>query len=197
MMVKPAQTQTPATPDSAVDILVVDDKRDTREAVIAFLELEGFETRHAEDGLQALGKVMEHMPDLILLDANMPDMDGFEMLETLRQDPATARIPVIMVTALNDASDVARAFHLGVTDYLIKPVQMEILINRVQTYLRIRDLERQVRALEDQARRVAAHANVLAQYVQVGAPEPVRRAVEEMRGLSEPFGAPKVEETAV
>jgi CheY-like chemotaxis protein len=78
-----------------VDILVVDDKRDTREALLAFLELEGFATRFAEDGLQALGKVMEHVPDLICLDANMPDMDGFEMLETLRSDPATRNIPVI------------------------------------------------------------------------------------------------------
>lgn len=165
------------------EILVVDDKADTREALVAFLQLEGYTTRTAEDGLQALGKIMEHVPDLVLLDVNMPDMDGFEMLETIRRDPATTKIPVIMVTARNEAFEVARAFHLGATDYLVKPVQMEVLINRVQLQMRLGELEAQAREQNKKLHRFAETAKPILEHVQSNGPEPLREAAAELSTL--------------
>ncbi len=74
-------------------------------------------------------------PDLILLDVNMPGMDGYEVCQRLKADPRTVNIPVIFVTGMNDIDDEVKGFRMGAVDYLIKPIRAEIVHARVQTYL--------------------------------------------------------------
>jgi DNA-binding response OmpR family regulator len=106
------------------------------------VQKEGYDTVGAGSGPEALELVAEDPPDLVLLDVVMPDMDGFEVCEALRSDPATEQIPVIMVTALEtDSEDKARGLRSGANDYLTKPVNREELLARIETQLRLRDLE--------------------------------------------------------
>jgi len=169
------------TPEAT--ILVCDDKNDTREAIISYLDFEGFEVRRAENGEQALEMIKESQPDLVLLDGMMPGMDGLDVLKTIRTSAETSYLPVIMVTARGDTSDVARALKSGATDYLVKPVQLELLVSRVRTALRLADLEADRRALQERLKRLNILTDLTLQVVGVEGSEPVRRAAEEMRAL--------------
>jgi DNA-binding response OmpR family regulator len=102
-------------------ILVVDDHAEIREALSAILEEEGHEIIHAENGLVALDKANKEMPDVILLDIAMPQMDGLETLRRLKSDARTEPIAVIMVTAQGDRHAMVRAVQLGTRDYITKP----------------------------------------------------------------------------
>jgi DNA-binding response OmpR family regulator len=85
---------------------------------------------------------MKDPPDLILLDINMPDMDGFQVCERLKSIPGLSDIPVIFISALNETEDKARAFRSGAVDYISKPFQFEEVDARVKTHLRLHDLQR-------------------------------------------------------
>jgi DNA-binding response OmpR family regulator len=102
-------------------ILVVDDHAEIREALGAILEEEGHQIIHAENGLVALDKANKEMPDVILLDIAMPQMDGLETLRRLKGDAKTEPIAVIMVTAQGDRHAMVRAVQLGTRDYITKP----------------------------------------------------------------------------
>ena len=132
----------PLTEFSEATILVIDDKDDTRESIVAYLGYEGFRVQEALNGTQALEALNGPPPDLVLLDGMMPDMDGLDVLQTIRETPRLAHLPVIMVTARGETSDVVRGYNIGANDYLIKPVQLEVLVKRVQTHLRLQALER-------------------------------------------------------
>jgi DNA-binding response OmpR family regulator len=134
---------------SGANILVIDDKDDTREAIVAYLEYEGFHVEKALNGTQALEILKGPPPDLVLLDGSMPDIDGLDVLRTIRETPRLAHLPVIMVTARGEASDVVQGFHIGANDYLIKPVQLEVLVKRVETQLRVHELERLTATLSE------------------------------------------------
>lgn len=101
-------------------ILLVEDDRALAAVYISRLQLEGFDVKHVVNGEDALSAAVEYKPDLILLDAMMPKITGFDVLDILRNTPATANIRVIMLTALSQAKDKELAQNLGVDDYLVK-----------------------------------------------------------------------------
>jgi CheY-like chemotaxis protein len=109
-------------------VLVVDDSEAIRELIVVNLELEGYDVRTAADGLLGLDVVATWRPDVITLDVVMPRLGGFETLERLRADPATADIPVVIVTGRAQAADRARGDALGVDAYLTKPFEPAELV---------------------------------------------------------------------
>jgi len=114
-------------------ILVVDDERNTRMLLETRVKREGYRTLTAEDGRQALEAMRAEPVDLVLLDINMPEVDGFEVLRRLAADPDRHHIPVIVVSGGGDQEDVARCIELGAVDYLPKPFNQAILKARLTT----------------------------------------------------------------
>ena len=126
-------------PDSTV--LIVDDLPQNIELLHAFLESLPVKLVTAADGLEALKKVEEHSPDLILLDIMMPHMSGFQVCKKLKGDPKTKDIQILMVTALNELGDIERATECGTDDFVSKPVNRLELLTRVKSLLRVRHLK--------------------------------------------------------
>jgi signal transduction histidine kinase/PleD family two-component response regulator len=123
-------------------ILVADDVMDNVTLLTRYLEYEGYDQIVARDGQEALNKVRDEQPDLILLDVNMPNKDGFTVLEEIRADPAVAHIPVIILTAARlDPSDVQSGLNLGADDYVTKPFDRHELMARIRTKLRVKEAE--------------------------------------------------------
>jgi two-component system cell cycle response regulator len=116
-------------------IMVVDDDPDTVSILARHLQREGFVAIEAISGAECLRLVQEHRIDVILLDLMMPEMDGFQVCRSLKQDPATAEIPVIMITARDDLDARAEGMRLGVSDFLAKPVFRRQLANRIRAQL--------------------------------------------------------------
>jgi len=121
-------------------ILVVDDVPDNVDILQMRLEAQGYEVVTATDGLEALEKIRELSPDLVLLDVMMPKLDGIETVKRLKADASLPFIPVILVTAKADASDVIGGLEAGGDDYLTKPVDHAALSARVRAMLRIKAL---------------------------------------------------------
>ncbi|MEN8112972.1 MAG: response regulator [Actinomycetota bacterium] len=117
-------------------ILVVDDDPDILEYVRMNLEREGFEAETASNGSDALAMASERPPSLVLLDVMMPGMDGLTTLRHLRNDPPTASVPVVMLTAKALAQDRVKGLDLGADDYITKPFAVEELVARVRTVIR-------------------------------------------------------------
>jgi signal transduction histidine kinase/FixJ family two-component response regulator len=123
-------------------VLIADDEQNAVKLLTRVLERDGYLVESARDGLSALEKARELLPDLILLDVQMPHLNGFEVTARLREDPATARIPVIFVTAAaREPSDVAHGLQLGADDYIRKPYDYHELIARASSKMRARQLE--------------------------------------------------------
>lgn len=116
-------------------IMVVDDDPDTVSILARHLQREGFVAIEAISGSECLRIVHEHRVDIILLDLMMPEMDGFQVCRALKQDPETAAIPVIMITARDDLDARAEGMRLGVSDFLAKPVFRRQLANRIRAQL--------------------------------------------------------------
>ena len=133
-------------------ILVVDDQLPNRELLRRVLQLEGYEISEATNGREALESVGAALPDLILLDALMPELDGFGVIRALKRDPATRLVPIVMVTTLETLADKLRAVDLGVDDFLNKPVNLTELTTRVRSLLALKrftdELEHAARVLE-------------------------------------------------
>ncbi len=122
--------------DTKKKILLVEDDVALANVYKSRLELEGFITREVNNGEDALQAAMEFKPDLILLDAMMPKISGFDVLDILRNTPETAQIRVIMLTALSQPKDKQRAEALGVNDYLVKSqVVIGDVVERVKYHL--------------------------------------------------------------
>ena len=118
----------------APQIMVVDDETGVRELVCDALRIAGFETLQANDGMSALTALRTAKPDLLIIDINMPLMDGFDLVERLRaQNDLT---PVLMLSARSDRADVTRGLSLGADDYVTKPFGLEELLLRVKAILR-------------------------------------------------------------
>ena len=117
-------------------ILVVDDEARIRRLERMNLELEGFEVIEAADGFQALDRVREDLPNLVVMDVAMPQMDGFETLHLLRE---ISSVPVIMVTVKAEVSDRIHGLDLGADDYLTKPFNPQELVSRIRAVLRRTD----------------------------------------------------------
>ena len=134
------QRKTEQEQEKTPTVLVVDDNQQNLELLQAYLEDMDCRTVPANDGPQALDIVAREPPDLILLDVMMPKMSGFEVCKRIKNDPKTADIPIIMVTALNEFGDIERAIDSGTDDFLSKPVNKLELITRVKTMLKLKHL---------------------------------------------------------
>ena len=118
----------------AEKILIVDDEAGVRELLGDALRIAGFETSVASDGMSALTSIREKKPDLLIVDINMPLMDGFELIERLRSTGDNT--PALMLSARADRADVTRGLTLGADDYVTKPFGLEELLLRVKAILR-------------------------------------------------------------
>jgi len=112
-------------------ILVVDDNETNRDILITRLEKHGYQLLQAADGEEALASVAQHNPDLILLDVEMPKLDGFEVCRRLKSDPAMSFIPIILVTARAASQDVVTGLDAGADEYLTKPIDHAQLLDAV------------------------------------------------------------------
>ncbi|MEJ6487233.1 response regulator [Nostoc punctiforme UO1] len=121
--------------ESSKKILVIEDDAVTRNIFLEVLEAQGFDTIDAEDGVAGIQKAQEHLPDLVICDIQMPDMDGYTVLARLRQDPHTAIIPFIFLTGSNTQTDVRKGMELGADDYLTKPSSIEDLLRAITVRL--------------------------------------------------------------
>jgi diguanylate cyclase (GGDEF)-like protein len=121
-------------------ILVVEDEEILRELLRDVLEQAGFNVVVSPDGKDGLEKIYSENPDLILLDCQMPKMDGYEVLQNLRKDPIMINKPVIMLTVKSSEADQLKGINLGVDDYVTKPFNQQILIAKIKTILERKEL---------------------------------------------------------
>jgi len=140
-------------------ILIADDNSANRELLEAYLADFDCEIETAVDGKDTLDKVASFKPDLLLLDVMMPKLSGFEVCRQLKDDPQTASVMVLMVTALNELGDIERGVNAGTDDFLSKPINKIALVKRVSTMLKFKsvsdELERlraYIREMEEQTR---------------------------------------------
>ena len=119
-------------------IVVAEDDEAVLDLVRTRLMLAGYDTHYARDGAEALKVIASCRPSAIILDVNMPEMDGFTVLKTLKKQSATMLIPVMMLTARNAPQDVERAISLGASDFLVKPFNDQALLMRVARLVRVR-----------------------------------------------------------
>ena len=126
------------------DILIVDDTPDNLRVLSAMLTNRGYEVRKALNGQRAIASVQSEPPDLILLDIKMPEMDGYEVCKQLKAKSNTSEVPIIFISALDDALDKVRAFAAGGVDYVTKPFQEAEVLARIEHQLRIQRLQHQL-----------------------------------------------------
>jgi len=124
-----------STVPSTPSILIVDDNPTNLELLSLLLAEEGYRVRVATNGMRALESAHASLPDLILLDVMMPDIDGYAVCEQLKADEKTEDIPIIFISALDDAFDKVKAFAAGGIDYIAKPFQPEEVLARVRVHL--------------------------------------------------------------
>ncbi len=150
------------------DILLVDDIPDNIRFLSSFLLEQGYQVRKAIHGQMALRAVDTLYPDLILLDVNLPDINGYEVCRQLKANPATAAIPVIFLSAGNEAIDKVQAFQMGAVDYITKPFYLEEVLSRIQTQLTIQALQKELQTQNQQLKQTLeelkiAQANLVQQ----------------------------------
>lgn len=133
-------------PEKTETILVVDDRPDNVELLSMLLTLQGYQVEQSERGDLAIETAQARPPDLILLDISMPNMDGFEVCQKLKENTQTQNIPIIFISSLNEASDKAKAFEYGGNDYIAKPFQLEEVVARVRNQLQISRLKTELEA---------------------------------------------------
>lgn len=119
-------------------ILVVDDEEDILELVEHGLSRKGFRVACVTSGEEALAAARASPPDLLVLDLMMPGVDGLEVCRLLKRDPATREVPVVMLTARGEESDIVRGLEMGADDYVTKPFSPKVLVARIQAVLRRR-----------------------------------------------------------
>ncbi|BBO69401.1 hypothetical protein DSCA_33310 [Desulfosarcina alkanivorans] len=131
-------------------VLVVDDDAIMRGVACESLENAGFLVSEAENGLRALEAVERHLPDIILLDVMMPEMDGFDTAIALRHMPCCEGMPILIMTALDDLDSINRAYEVGATDFITKPINWVILVQRIRYMMRaVRMMDAQKRLEEE------------------------------------------------
>ena len=124
-------------------ILVVDDEEDIRELVEYNLVREGYSVECAASGEDALNMVRKHMPDLIILDLMLPGIDGLTVSRELKKNPKTDAIPIVMLTAKGEETDIIVGLELGADDYITKPFSPKVLIARIKAVLRRKEVPSQ------------------------------------------------------
>ncbi len=165
------------------DILVVDDTPDNLHLLSTMLTEQGYKVRGAISGQMALMGAQAQPPDLILLDLNMPQMNGYAVCEALKVDPRTQDIPVIFISALDEVWDKVKAFNAGGVDYITKPFHLEEVVVRVESQLMLRRLQKTLqeqnhRLRQEVADRIQAEASL------AEANQELRRYAEELERLT-------------
>ena len=136
-------------PERARKILVADDEVEIRRFLQDALSAGGFEAHAVGDGAEALREASKSLYDLIILDIEMPRLNGLEACRSLRELPLTQSTPILFLTALKDAPTIERAFSAGASDYLPKPVHPALLLSRVGNLLRLADQAGEIQRLRD------------------------------------------------
>ena len=126
---------TPTKDKRKVQVLIIEDDEAFRFLLRMHLSAQGYEVQVAEDGVAGGRALLDHPPDLIVSDVNMPFLDGFQLLSLIRSDAHTAAIPVILLSGSSDSDTMAKAVELGAADFLIKPVTREDLLTSVRSCL--------------------------------------------------------------
>jgi two-component system alkaline phosphatase synthesis response regulator PhoP len=138
-------------------ILIIDDDATMVNLLSTILEIDGFDTKKALSGREALQELSNELPDLVLLDIMMPEMDGFEVLAQLRGDPATVKLPIIMLTARTDDKDIFEGWRRGADEYVTKPFDPHELVLTIRKVLSKSMEER----LEERTQRVESLLEIL------------------------------------
>ncbi|WP_293337458.1 adenylate/guanylate cyclase domain-containing protein [Microcoleus sp. CAWBG58] len=139
MEIKAEQTE-----NYQADILVVDDTPDNLRLLIRILQKNGYKVRPVTNGFSAIDAIQSSVPDLILLDIMMPDINGYELCQKLKVQPQFSEIPIIFISALEEGIDKAKAFEVGGADYITKPFQVKEVLARVSNQLTVRSLQMQL-----------------------------------------------------
>ena len=121
--------------EQGAKVLVVDDEPNVLRSLVQYLTIEDFEVETASNGIEALEKVDSFSPELILLDVMMPGMDGFEVLDKVKEKPGHKDTPIIMLTAKDQSSDVLKGYQSGATSYLVKPFNLDELVETINQTL--------------------------------------------------------------
>ena len=167
-------------------VLVVDDDPDMRSFLARLISAEGLRAETVPDGDAALVHAIASPPDLILLDVVLPGLDGFTVCERLKAEPATAMVPIVLVTALEDHLSRVRGIRAGADDFLSKPVQREELLARVQTLRRLHETRREIEAgrLAAEVQRKEALRKAFQRYI---SPRLAERIMSDLEEEGTPF----------
>jgi len=133
--------------DKKQAILIIEDTQDLVDLLVKRFE-ERYDITYALLGADGLSKAGKVRPDMILLDVNLPDMSGFEVLRKLKEDPETSDIPILIMTAMSDTESIVNGFEMGAEDYLVKPFNFVELSARVKAHLTIRRLQKSLVDME-------------------------------------------------
>jgi DNA-binding response OmpR family regulator len=142
-------------------ILVADDEPIIQEVLQKKLEKAGYAVETALTGKEALDRVLEDTPDLLILDINMPEMDGYEVCQRIRENDDIQALPILMLTAYGGVNNVVQGLQMGADDYVTKPFQTEEVLMRVRSLLRVRKIERELRHKETFLARVETLGQLL------------------------------------
>ncbi len=135
-------------------LLVVDDDLLIQEVLQAKLEKSGYRIEVASDGMEALKKIESEIPDLILLDINMPGMDGYEVCRKIREIEAIRTLPILMLTAYGGLEHIVKGLEAGADDYITKPFEIEEVLVRIKSILRMRQMEKDLREKETELAKI-------------------------------------------
>ena len=162
-------------------ILIVEDEADMAELVAARLRREGYIVEMAADGVEGLKRIRANPPDLALVDIMMPRLSGTDLVTELRQDPRTVAVPIILMTAKGEESDIVVGLRLGADDYVTKPFSMSVLVARVAAVLR-----RRAAGLDGSEHPIAIGPITIdpSRYIVEGDGEPVALTLTEFRLLT-------------
>ena len=142
--------------EPVADILVVDDTMENLDVLVSMLSGYGYNVRPAASGEIALRAARSVPPDLVLLDIRMPEMDGYQVCQALKDDDRTRHIPIIFLTVLDEPKEKVKAFAAGAVDYITKPFQGEEVAARVEMHLRVQHLQKKLQEQNSQLKREIA-----------------------------------------
>lgn len=146
-------------------VLVVDDTPENLRLLAGILAEQGYRVRPAPNGERALATVQKELPDLILLDIIMPNLDGYEVCRRLKSDAQSQNIPIIFISALDEVFDKVTAFSVGGVDYITKPFQVEEVLARVRTHLSLKEMRQMLESQNQQLREQNSELNAFAHTV--------------------------------